>query len=98
MSVIESLIPRANAALDTAAFGKVMDPIVTNILNPIMGALFTFGFFVFVWGVVEMIVKAESADARTQGQKHMLYGALGMFIMLSAWGIIRLIGSTINSI
>jgi len=89
------MIPKAHAADSSAAFGTAIGPVVTYILNPIIGMLFTFGLFVFVYGVIEMIIKGESAEARSTGQKHMLAGAIGMFIMVSAWGFIHLISSTI---
>ena len=80
------------------AIGTVLDPIIDNIVNPVIEVLFVVGLFVFVWGVVEMIIKGASPEARKTGQYHMLAGAFGMFIMLSAWGIIRLIASTIAKI
>lgn len=88
----------AQTAVDPVIFGKVLDPIITNIVYPVIWVLFAVGIFVFAFGVVEMIIKADSADARKKGQYHMLAGAFGMFIMISAWGIIRLIASTIKEI
>jgi hypothetical protein len=38
----------------------------------------------------------EGADHK-QGLQHMLYGLLGMFIMVSVWGIIGLITNTIGA-
>ncbi|MCX6719393.1 MAG: hypothetical protein NTZ38_03410 [Candidatus Taylorbacteria bacterium] len=98
MLFFESIIPRANAAFNEVAFGKVMDPIFTNIINPIVGAMFVLGLFVFVFGVIEMIIKGEDSEAQSKGKTHMLAGAIGMFIMMSAWGIIRLISSTVSGL
>ncbi|MEK9177937.1 MAG: hypothetical protein AAB777_02330 [Patescibacteria group bacterium] len=88
----------AQTAVDPVVFGKVLDPIISNIVYPVIWVLFAFGIFVFAFGIVEMIIKGDNADARKQGQKHMLAGVFGMFIMISAWGIIRLIASTIKGI
>ncbi|MBU6426987.1 hypothetical protein KGQ27_01980 [Patescibacteria group bacterium] len=96
--LLSYFVPRANAAVDAAAFGKVLDPVITNIVNPIIELLFAVGIFVFAFGIVEMIAHGDDSTAREKGRWHMLYGAIGMFIMLSAWGIIHLIANTVKSI
>jgi len=91
-------VPYAYAALDATKFGKVLDPIIANIVNPLIWLLFTLGIFFFAYGVIEMIIKGDDPDARKTGRYHMLAGAIGMFIMVSAWGIIRFIANTIGGI
>ena len=74
----------------------VLTPIINNIVAP--GLLFLFGaaFVYFVWGVFKLIRDADSPEERKVGWNHILYSAIGMFIMLGAYGIIRLIANTIN--
>lgn len=92
------LISYAFAQADANKFGSVLDPIVKNIFNPIVQILFAVGIFVFAWGVAEMIIKGDDATARDNGKRHMLWGAVGMFIMVSAWGIVYLISNTLKGI
>jgi uncharacterized membrane protein len=93
-----SLVPIAYARVDMGVFAKAIDPIVSNIINPVIGLLFVIGVVVFAYGIFEMIWKGGDPDARTVGRNHMIGGVIGMFIMLSAWGIINLIANTIGSI
>lgn len=93
-----SVFSIANAAIDSASFGKVVDPIINHIVNPIIMLLFAIGMVVFVYGVFQMILHADDADARSTGRQSMLWGVIGMFIMVSAWGIINLIANTILDI
>lgn len=93
-----SIISYAHAEVNAVTFGKVIDPIIINVVNPIIQILFAIGIFVFALGVVEMIVKGDDATARDKGKLHMLYGSIGMFIMVSAWGIIYLVANTIKGI
>lgn len=74
--------------------GKIMNAVV----GPIIEGLFLFTFLMFVWGVVGLIRHGDDPDARKTGQNHILWGSIGMFIMISAYGIIRLIGNTIGGI
>lgn len=56
--------------------------------------MFAVALLVFVYGIFEFI-SSETADGkRDQGKKKILYGVIGMFIMFSAYGIIRLILNT----
>lgn len=66
------------------------------ILNPIILLLFSLALIFFLWGLVVFIWKADNPDARKTGISHMLWGIIGMFVMLSAFGIIKLIQSTIG--
>ena len=70
--------------------------ITDNIIAPILGLMFLYAFVVFVWGVYRMIAEAGDSGAREKGQQNVMYGVIGMVIMLSAYGIIRLIAGTIG--
>ena len=61
-----------------------------TIIHPIIGLLFGLAFVIFLWGIVEFIWKSDNPTAREQGQKHMIWGVVGMFIMLSVIGIIQI--------
>jgi len=49
---------------------------------------------VFLWGIVEFIAKFDSEEVKERGKRNMLWGLVGMFIMFSVFGIIRLILGT----
>jgi hypothetical protein len=64
------------------------------ILNPIIRLAFAVALIVFFWGIVQFI-NSETSDAkRDEGKRKILYGLLGMFIMFSAFGLIRIILNT----
>lgn len=64
------------------------------ILNPIITLAFAIALLVFFWGIFQFI-NSETSDAnRSEGKKKIMYGLLGMFIMISAYGLIRLILGT----
>jgi hypothetical protein len=50
----------------------------------------------FLWGVVGFIKNADNTEKREEGYKHMIWGIIGLFIMISANGIINIIRSTIG--
>ena len=66
------------------------------IVNPAIFVIFAVGFFLFVWGLVQFILNLDNESGRTEGVKHMLWGIVGMFIMVSVYGIIMLLNSTFD--
>ena len=88
-------VPTAYAAVDTTALGNVLNPIISTIVYPIVALMFAVAVVVFAYGVLQMVIKGNDEKARAQGKTAILGGVIGMFIMLSAWGIIHLISSTV---
>jgi len=73
---------------------ELLNKINALIINPIIILAFAVALLVFFWGLVQFIM-SETADAkRKDGSKKIIYGLLGMFVMLSVYGIIRLILDT----
>jgi hypothetical protein len=68
---------------------------VVYVINPIMLVLFAAGFFLFMLGAVELMLKLSKGESdTTAGKRHMIWGIIGMFIMVSVAGIITFITST----
>ena len=73
---------------------SAINKIVDLIINPAIYVVFSFGLLVFVYGVVEFMVALSKGGETKDGKQHMLWGVIGMFIMVSVFGIIHLLNST----
>ncbi len=74
----------------------LLNSILTQIINPIVGLLFAIALVYFLWGVFEFI-SGPSNDKKAEGARNkMLYGILGLFIMVSCMGIVNLICNTLK--
>lgn len=75
-----------------------VDIIITRlnnlVLTPLITLIFGLAFVYFLYGVFTYMRGAESDEERTKGGQHILWGAVGMFIMVSVYGIMRLILTT----
>ena len=81
--------PTAYANIDT-----LIRKVNKLIINPFIIFLFTVALLYFIWGVVEFL-QAEKGDLDKQkGRDHMLYGVIGMFIMVAAFGLMQVIINT----
>ncbi len=91
-------IPYVQAAINPATFGKIVNPIIEHIVYPIIILMFGVALVIFVYGILQMIVHGSDEESLKKGKSTILYGTLGMFIMVSAWGIIYLISNTVIDI
>ena len=67
------------------------------IIQPTIYLILTAGLLLFIYGLVEFIWSAREGSDHKTGLNHMLYGIIGMFIMVSVYGIISLIINTIGA-
>ncbi len=75
------------------AVDKALSPIFSIIVVPLLELLFAVATVVFVYGVIQVVLNQVDTEAHEKGRKSMLYGIIGLFIMLSAWGIIYFVGN-----
>jgi ABC-type phosphate transport system permease subunit len=66
----------------------------TYIINPILLVIFAGGFFMFMYGLLQFMINMNRGEDTSDGKRHMIYGTIGMFIMVSVYGIISLLDST----
>ena len=48
---------------------------------------------VFFFGLVKFITKADDEEAVKEGRRLMIWGVIALFVMISVWGIVRLLQS-----
>jgi len=73
----------------------VLNKVIENILNPFVNLLIGVAVIVFLWGLVEFVAKADNPEGRETGQKHLLWGIVGLAIILGAVGILKIVQSTV---
>ena len=69
---------------------------LTNILNQIVPILIGLAVFVILWGIFTYITKAGEEEKRAEAKKFILYGIIGVFIMLSLWGLVGILVNTFS--
>ena len=64
------------------------------ISNSIIPLIFVLAVVVFVWGVVQYVMNADSDESREKGRQFMIWGIIGITVMLSVWGLVKILGGT----
>lgn len=77
---------------------QLIKKISTEILNPVIGLMIAIAFAVFLWGIIEFIANADNEQKRADGKRHIIWGLVGLFIMVAVAGIIVVINNFITSI
>lgn len=67
-------------------FGKILEMIV-----PLLIALAVIGF---LYGVMRFVFSAGDDEARKAGKNLMIYGLIGIVVMVSIWGLVRFAQNT----
>jgi uncharacterized membrane protein len=76
----------------------VLDKIKANILNPFIAFLMVLALVYFLYGVFQFIAGYDSPAAKEAGKQHMIWGVVGMAIMISVYGLLSLIRLTIMGV
>ncbi len=77
--------------------GNYLLQIVTFIDVYVVPLIFALAFIVFIWGVYSsFIAGATSEEKRQEGQKLVMYGLIGFFLMFSVWGLVNLLVGTFH--
>ncbi len=76
---------------------QLLARIYDSILEPLLFALFGVAVIIFIWGVIEFIRNSDSDDGREKGRNNIIWGMVGMVIMVSVFGIINIIIGTIGA-
>ncbi len=83
----------AEGAHITAA-KSVLAKLESAILFPLMMLMMAVAFFIFLWGAYQFVLGADSEEARDKGKSHMLFGIIGLLIMISAYAILKIATAT----
>jgi len=81
----------------TSTADALLKKLGDNILTPIINLLMALAVVYFLWGMVQFIKDADNADKKKEGYQRMIWGVIGIFIMISAKGLINIIMRTLGA-
>jgi hypothetical protein len=88
LAVFAPALASAATLTDTLVF-------VSTFLNGILGLFITLAIVVFFWGLIKYLWSIDAENAH-EGLRIMFWGLIAIFVMVSIWGIIRLLQSTLK--
>ncbi len=67
---------------------------VSGILNTLVPFIVGLAVFVIIWGIFTYITQASNEEKREEAKKYILWGVVGVFMMLSVWGFVNILLNT----
>jgi len=64
-----------------------------DLLNYVIPVLITLGVVYFVWGVVQYVI-GGGEEAKTKGRNTMVFGIIGLAIIIAMWGLTYAVART----
>ena len=100
MKIIKKLIPFGLLALPFAA-GAVesindLFNVTEDIINKLAPLLIAIAVIILLIGIINYIRAGDDEEKRTKGKNEMLYGIIGLFVMVSIWGLVAILSGTFN--
>lgn len=89
--MIFEFIPKAEASVQT-----LMAKIDKVIINPLIILMFSLAMAYFIYGLVNYLLNPENEEIRKSSKSHMVWGIVGLFIMVSVFGIMNFIMNTLG--
>ncbi len=86
-------------ATPLAVFAQVTDiqsvfKLIADILNTsVIPLIIGLAFVVFLWGIYKYVT-AASLDGKAGAKETIIYGLIGLFVMLAAWGLVNILINT----
>lgn len=74
---------------------KLLAAISEHILNPLLYLAFAVAVLWFLWGGFQYIW-TDAAESKSAGKLNMMWGIIGLLIMILAVVIVQVIGNTIQ--
>ncbi len=78
------------------AVNDLVNKVIQFILMPLIYVMFGVATLVFVWGVQGFIGSADNPEARSKGAQQMIWGIVGMVIMIGAVALKNIIEGTVK--
>ncbi|MDO8619851.1 MAG: hypothetical protein Q7R64_00685 [bacterium] len=83
--------PSANAGLNLTTLANKF----SGLANVVIPFLIGVAFVVIVWGIFKYITHAGDSEQVAKGRMAILYGIIALFLMLSFWGFVTMIHTSL---
>ncbi len=69
---------------------------ILDILQTVIPLLVAIAVIYFLWGVVQFITSAGDETKRTEGRNKIIYGLIGLAVMIAVWGLVNILLQTFD--
>lgn len=74
-----------------ASIGELVNNLMSLLKGKIIPLLFALATVIFMWGVIQYIIAGGSEDRAKNAKQVILWGIIGLTVMVSAWAIVGIL-------
>lgn len=67
---------------------------IASIIDAVVPFIVGLAVFVIIWNIFTYITHAADEEKRGEAKKFILWGVIGVFMMLSVWGFVNILVNT----
>ena len=64
------------------------------ISSSVIPLIFALALAMFIWGVVQYVIKSDEEAKKEKGRQFMIWGIIALTVMVSVWGLVAILGNT----
>lgn len=87
------LFPMVALAQSTPRTFSGLVYMLISFINPLAAILVSLALLIFFWGIVQYIYSGGS-EGHEHGRQLMVWGIVALFVLVSIWGLARILAST----
>lgn len=77
-----------------SGIGGIFNYFSCIIIGSIIPFLITLATAAFIWGIIQYFLNPDNEEKRKKGKSFLLWGLIGLFVMISVWGLVGVLGNT----
>ncbi len=74
--------------------GNIFNYISCILITSLVPVLFSIAMVAFIWGVIQTFINPNNEEARKKGKAYVLWGLIGLFIMVTMWSLVGVFTDT----
>jgi hypothetical protein len=82
------------AKISLKTLGDLVNWASCTLIKTIIPLLFTLAVAGFIWGIIQFYLNPNNEEQRKSGKAFMLWGIIALFVMISMWGLVAVLGNT----
>jgi hypothetical protein len=66
---------------------------ISDLINVVVPILIALGVLYFIWGIITYVI-ADDEEAKSAGRDRIIYGIIGLAVIISVWGLVKILTNT----
>lgn len=66
-----------------------------DVINDLIRLVLVLALLFFIFNIFKLLFAGPNEDKRTEAKAFMIYGIIALFVMVSVWGLVNILTSTI---